>query len=334
MPHRPTRGLGTFIALAGAALMLLGAPALAADMVELSTGERLSVEILERTDTMLRFKHPVLGELAVAADQAKVLPSRPVSGFAARRSALGPQVPTERLGPPKPDEAPRPRVPDPSERPNTWRGGVEGGVSGTDGNSQTSSLRFGLSARRQTDVMETGVNASVVYATDRGEKTASRGDLGAQNDWLLIDSPWGFFVRGRAEYDEFQDWDWRLSAYAGPSYAIIRSERTTLRGRVGAGAAYELGGEKEQLKPEGLIGLDLAHRLNERQDLYVIADYLPSLDNIPAFRLDMRAGWRVVIDPETRMNLHIGVADRYDSSPGPDKNRSDIEYFMTIGWQF
>lgn len=323
-----------------AALLCACGQASALDTVQLSTGEKLKVEILEITSQSVRFRHPVLGELTVPAENVRIAPAD-ATAFAAKteshKEPPPPDVPREKLDPPKPGEAPRPSVPEPSEldeQRDRWRGGVEGGVSGTEGNSQSSSLRFGLSAKRQSEILETAISSSVVYATDRGEKTASRGELSAQNDWLLRNSPWGFFVRGRAEYDEFQDWDWRLSAYAGPSYAFIRNSRTTLRARVGAGAAYEFGGESEAVKPEGLAGLDLAHRLTERQDLYMIADYLPSLSNFPQYRLDLRAGWRVLIDPETRMNLHIGAADRYDSSPGPDKDRSDIEYFMTIGWQF
>jgi len=322
------------VACAGLAATL---HARASDLVELSTGEKLTVEILERNDEIVRVKHPVLGELAIPTAEVRVLPARKAASYAAKVSHA-PEVPSGNLGPPKPGEAPKPRVPEPGEAgasPDSWRGGVEGGVSGTQGNSQSSSLRFGLSAKRQTEKLETTVNASIVYSTDHGEKTASRGEVTAQNDWLLVDSPWGFFVRGRGEYDEFQDWDWRLSAYAGPSYAFIRDERTTLRGRFGAGAAYEFGGEQqEKLKPEGILGLDLAHRLTQRQDVYVVADYLPSLDQFPEFRLDLRGGWRILIDPESRMNLHIGAADRYDSSPGPNIDRSDIEYFMTVGWQF
>jgi glutamate N-acetyltransferase/amino-acid N-acetyltransferase len=39
------------------------------------------------------------------------------------------------------------------------------------------------------------------------------------------------FATGKAEYDEFQDWDWRLSAFAGPGYYFVKHDRTKLLGR-------------------------------------------------------------------------------------------------------
>lgn len=338
---------GRLFTFAAAVMVAHAAAARAADTVRLATGERLRVEIIEVTPEAVRFRHPILGDLKVPSFQVRIEPQPAGEGSTPAESGV-PQTITVRptpaaevappeipdvVGPPTPTDSPRPSVPE-RDAPGAWRGGVEGGISGSVGNTELTSLRFGLSAKRQTEITETSLYAAVVHASDQSETTASRADMAAQNDWLYRNSPWGFFVRGQAEYDEFQDWDWRLSSYAGPSYALIRDSRTTLRARVGAGASYEIGGQEEKLVPEGFLGMDLAHRLTERQQLYVIADYLPSLSAFPQFRVEAKAGWRILIDPETKMSLHIGVADRYDSSPGPDKDRSDFDYFMTIGWQF
>lgn len=232
-----------------------------------------------------------------------------------------------------------PAVPASSDAPagslwTGWKSRFEGGLNGSEGNSETLDLRFGLGTKRATPTLETSLDAGYSYATEEGEKSKSRGELSARNDWLSPGSPWGFFATTKAEYDEFQDWDWRLSFSAGPSYAFVKSDRTTLRGRVGAGGSYELGGQNEELTPELVLGADFSHAVSERQKIFANADYLPSLSAFPAYRVDAKAGWEFTIDPATNTFLKLGLAQRYDSTPGLGRDRSDFEYFLTIGWSF
>ncbi len=239
------------------------------------------------------------------------------------------------LQPESPDKD-TPPLPVETETPffKAWSGSVLFGLNGSDGNSENLSVRAGFNAERKTDAMHTKFWANYTYATDDGNKSESKGELGGRNDWFIKDTPWLVFVDGLIEYDEFQSWNWRLSAHGGIGYAFIRNDETTLIGRVGAGFNQTLGGPDEEFTPEGLLGVDFSHQITERQKIYANVDYYPSFRSFPDYRLWARAGWEIIIDPEASLTLKVGVEDKYNSNPGENIKKNDIDYFVLLGWSF
>jgi len=226
----------------------------------------------------------------------------------------------------------------PAPEPTTWRegwtGGVEGGLNGSSGNSDTLNFRAGVFANRITSSIETRAFANYLYSEDDGDRSQNRGEIGARNDWILGDSPWSVFAQGLFEIDEFQDWDSRLSGFAGIGYAFIKDDRTLLRGRLGAGGSYRWGGADDGFTPEGLIGIDFEHQLTERQRIFATGELYPSLDDGGEFRSLARAGWEILVDPSINMSLKLGVENRYDSKPGGDAKKNDFEYFALLAFAF
>lgn len=329
---------GRIHALAASLLLFSGAASATDTQIRLASGETLKVTIVELTETHLRCTHEVLGEILIPRDQVVIVAPAEVEAAAAQGVATAAETAAEQ---PQPAEAAPPVDPaTPAEDASLsfWRGwkhAVDLGLLGSDGNSETFGARAGFGAERKAERMETTIGLSYVYSTDDGEKTKSRGEATARNDWLFgKDSRWGFFVEGKIEYDEFQDWDWRLSGFLGPSYAFIKNERTLLRGRVGIGGSYEIGGDEQEFEPELLLGLDYEHAFNERNKIFATAEYLPSLSDFPQYRVNSKAGWEILVDEKSGANLKLGVVDRYDSSPGDGFKRNDIEYFVTLGWTF
>lgn len=330
--------------VAAALLLAVAANAHASDsQIRLASGETLTVTIVELTATHLRCTHPVLGEILIPRDQVVIVAPEEVTASAAAETVPADETSAATEAAEQPGPAPAdPGAPsDPPPPPvkfsfwNGWKRTVDLGVIGSDGNSETFGARGAVGAERKTDFMETTVGLSYVYNADNGEKTKSRGELTARNDWLLgKESRWGFFAEGKVEYDEFQDWDWRLSGFVGPSYAFVRNDKTLLRGRVGVGGSYEIGGEDDGFEPELLLGLDFEHAFNDRNKIFASAEYLPSLSDFPDYRVNSKAGWEILIDEESGANLKLGVVDRYDSNPGDGFKKNDIEYFITLGWSF
>ena len=236
--------------------------------------------------------------------------------------------------PPAADAAAAPAKPaDPDSLFKGWKGNVEGGLNGSDGNSQNLSFRVGVGASRETSAMKTTAALNYTYAASDGEKTKSRGVLDLRNDWN-VGERWVVFATGKIEYDEFQDWDWRLSAFAGPGYYFVKNDRTSLLGRVGLGLTKEVGGSRNEIIPEGLVGLDVEHKLTERQKLFASVEWLPDLSELWEYRLNAKAGWEILVDPEVNMTLKLGVEDRYNHNPGPDRKKNDIEYYALLAWNF
>lgn len=304
-------------------------------VVVLTTGERLVGVLGGGDDEVIVLRHALLGDLRiprahvdavepVVPPDAQDAPAPP-SDAAPADSAAG--------AAPEPHAPPEPPAP-PTSWLRGWRGSVDIGASGSGGNSDTLSLRGSVGARRQTPTHDTRTGVSYLYSADSGTASASRGEAFLRNDWVWPDSRWGLFAQSRAEYDEFQDWDWRLSGSIGPSYALIKTDRTNLRVRGGVGFSALVGGADDGLTPEGLLGADLEMKLNDRSRLFATAEYLPSLDDVPEFRAVGRAGIEILLNAENKTNLKIGVTDRYTTTPGPGRSRNDIDAFLTLGWEF
>lgn len=215
-----------------------------------------------------------------------------------------------------------------------WRGSVELGANGSAGNSENFAFRGGLGARRATDRLDTAAKLEYAYATSDGERTKNRGQAEARNDWKLKDSRRTIFALARAEYDEFQDWDWRLSAFVGPGYRFVQDDARLLRGRIGAGLTREIGGARHDLIPEGLAGLDFEWRLTGHSKWFSTAEVYPSFKDASQYRALLRAGLEVLLDEDARLTLKIGAEDRYQSVPGEGKKRNDLDYFALISWNF
>ena len=224
--------------------------------------------------------------------------------------------------------------PDPTSWRDGWVGGVEGGLNGSSGNSDTLNFRLGVFANRITSKTETRTFANYVYSEDDGNRSSNRGELGARNDWMISDSPWSIFAQGLFQIDEFQDWDSRLSGFVGVGYAFVRTDTTLVRGRLGAGGSYTWGGSEDGFTPEGLIGVDFEHQINERQRVFATADIYPSLEDGGEFRSIARAGWEILVDPSINMSLRLGIENRSDSEPGGDAKKNDCEYFALLSFAF
>jgi putative salt-induced outer membrane protein YdiY len=215
-----------------------------------------------------------------------------------------------------------------------WTGSIQLGLNGSEGNTDRLSFRTGLDATRFATDMETRIALRYSYATSDGETSENKARADVRNDWLIADSRWRYFVLGLAEYDRFQEWDVRASIFLGLGYEFIKTDRTLLLGRAGAGLTREFGGDRTRIIPEALLGADLEHKLTERQKVTATVDFFPALDHIGEYRLNARAAWEILIDPEVNLSLKIGVEDRYNSRPGEGFKHNDLDYFALVAWSF
>lgn len=217
---------------------------------------------------------------------------------------------------------------------NGWTGSVALGFNGAEGNTERFAFRAVANARRTVEAHDTTFSLLYAYAQDNGNDSESRFEANARNDWLFKDSRWRIFAIGRYEFDNFQDWDHRISFFAGPAYEFIKNDTTFLLGRVGAGVTREFGGEDNTWTPEGLIGADFEHAFTERQKLTATAEFFPALDDFDDYRFEIRAAYEIVVDPSNGLTLRLGAENRYDSTPGSGFKRNDISYFALLAWNF
>jgi putative salt-induced outer membrane protein YdiY len=216
-----------------------------------------------------------------------------------------------------------------------WGHTVALGLNGSEGNTENLSIRASLKGERKEEFMATAYELIYGRVEQSGDVTQNRFEGRARNDWLFRDSPrWRYFLTATYEYDDFQDWQHRVTVGNGFGYAFIQDERTLLLGRAGIGVVREFGGSDNRWRPEGILGVDLEHKLTERQKLTATAEVFPELLELGPYRARAAASWEVLLDEEMNLNLRLGVEDRYDSSPGEGRKRNDFTYFAMLGFTF
>ncbi len=297
--------------------------------VQLSSGDVIRGVLVSSDDKAHVIDHPVLGRVTLAVESVSAV-------MAVADPAVLPAKPMEAAAEKKPEEkpavapAPAPSAPvDPVSFWSGWKSSAELGVNGAEGNSTSLSARAAINTKRETSKMVTTANASYVYGSQNSDKNLERGEMNVRNDWKL-EGAWRVYATGKGEYDSFQDWDIRVSAFGGVAYEFIKSEKTTLLGRVGAGASKEFGSSKQRIEPELNLGMDWARVIDERQKVFATVDLYPSLHKTTDYRLNVQAGYEVTVDPENNFSLKLGLEDRYNSNPGGDRKKNDLLYFASL----
>ena len=150
---------------------------------------------------------------------------------------------------------------------------------------------------------------------------------------LVEDSLWTLFVHGTDDYDEFRPYDIRVTMDAGVGRKLIDTDRTSLLGRFGAGFSREVGGPSDEYVPELAFGLDIDHKINDRQKLSATVDYMPDASKFTDSRINARLSWEVLLDEEANLTLKVSLLDRYDSTPN-DARPNDVDYAIVLLWSF
>lgn len=231
-------------------------------------------------------------------------------------------------------DAAAPPPPDPDSWLRGWAGSVELGVNGSEGNTESLSFLGRVSGERDVTDYTTMFDIAYFLKRENGENTDNNFKSLLRNDWKFEGSDWRFWAQGRYEFDEFKEWDSRVSAFAGPGYVFVEDDDTFLMGRIGLGATKEFGSERNEWQLEGLLGVDFSRQLTERQKISAMAEYTPSLERFERYRILARADYEILVDPEVSMTLKIGVENEYNSDPSGDDKRNDFRYYLLLGWAF
>src|SRR5687767_3049296 len=159
-----------------------------AEIITLTTGETLTVSILELTDESVRFVHPVLGELTLPRAAVTNIAASPVDQTL-RQAASAPDVPAAAVS------------------QDRWSFKLVMGTGAATGNTENANFTSVITATRQSPRIKTVLDAGYFFAQSDGDRSQNRFTAGGRNDWLNPDSKWFYFADARYEYDEFQSWD-------------------------------------------------------------------------------------------------------------------------------
>lgn len=214
-----------------------------------------------------------------------------------------------------------------------WEGSVELGLSGTEGNSETFNVRFGLKAKHKTEHLVRTLEVTSIQKTAAGATTANTALIDGRIEWPMPASRWNYYIHGLAEYDQFKAFDYRLSADTGLGYEFIQTEWTMLTGRAGLSASREIGGPDDETNPEVAFGGEFKHKFNEMHSISGKVDYYPNVTDFSDFRLNSQAGWEIALSKAWGLSLKLSVIDRYDSTP-QGARPNDLDYSTLMIWVF
>ncbi|MEM6550930.1 MAG: DUF481 domain-containing protein [Planctomycetota bacterium] len=300
------------------AVLLAGlATGVAADSVQLESGEVLEGEITGQTDEAVSLEHPVLGPLVIPRGQIQSLVDSDAE--AADAPAAEPE--------PQPD-------PTASFGPSRWflpgfEKSFEAGINGSDGNSETLNLYANFNATKETETDRLSIISKYFRSSDDGDTSENEFTLEATKDWLITDEAYFFFARGKYEYDQFEAWEHRVSGYGGVGYTFYNDPKFELRGRAGAGPAYEFG-DVDELTWEALLAIEGIYRISETQEFTFSNTLLPSLSEGGEFRNLTSLAYSIALDTAKGMSLKFGIENEYDSDPAAGDERNDLKYFGAI----
>ncbi len=224
-------------------------------------------------------------------------------------------------------------APKPEPPPKIWEGSFELGLNGSEGNSQTFNIHLAASGKRKTKYHVFSAKLDCHKNSNDSVETANRAFLDWRYERLFEPSRWNRFVHDTVDYDEFKAFDVRNAVVTGIGHQLIKTEATSLTGRLGSGFSREIGSPDDRYVPEMLFGLDLEHQLTRRQKLTGKVDYFPEIANFNDWRLLSELAWQVVLDEEMNLSLKASLIDRYDSSPENDRN-NDLDYALTLLWSY
>ncbi len=277
--------------------------------VRLGNGDILNGKVIEDEDGNITLIHPTLGKLALPF--AKVI---------------------------KPEEKPAVQI---VEKPvdrgllmtgllKDWERSFEAGVKGSEGNSRNMNINAGLRFKFEDERKRWDVTMLYLRSEDEGEKSQDEFFARFNRDFLIPGASHFYFTEGRYDFDDFQDWDYRLNFGAGIGNEFVKTDDWQLNGRAGIGARKDFGGEDSEWVPEAVLGIESNWAIAERQSLEFRNSLYPSLKEVGEFRNITTLNFKVGLAQLNGMDLKIGLINEHhsDASAGTDKN--DFKYLLSL----
>ncbi len=328
---------------------LLSVPALRADVVETRDGARLTGTITGVLDGKITLETAYAGTLEIDSAQVVAFSTdEPVFVRLASGNTMAGAVGTTADGRMKIQSEDGVMTTDISRVSMSWRPGDKDpmlaiedskrrkwsytaavNVSGKGGNSDESNIGLRGSATLQ------GPDDKLVFygSYRRAEKNSETTDdetIGGFRYESFVAGDWGWYLRGEAENDEFENLDLRTTAGGGLTYRFINQENNRLTGRFGAAYRYQSfidGSDSDDLTVD--IGLSHDYTWNDYWSLDTEINLNPAVNDFGNFVLKHDSVFVVPI-PNTFWAVGLGFGNDYNSEPPAGVDEWDYRYYASL----
>src|SRR5712671_3969634 len=178
--------------------------------------------------------------------------------------------------------------------PSPWDSGVELGVNGSSGTSDSFSVHSGAFIKRESRFSMIDFDTNYNFTKGNGKASQNNASVDLTNDWLIDEkSPWTLFAKTNLFYDKFATFDLQTNMNLGVGYRFVHSPELDLMTRVGTGVEREFGGENNEWVPESLVGFEYSQRVTKTQKFYGKVEYFPQWHQVGEYRAVGDVGWEI-----------------------------------------
>jgi len=277
-----------------------------ASEITLKNGDTIHGEIIKDEAGQMILLHPILGTLTISKAQIKV------------------------------PEATKEKPKDPglfrTGFLKNWERNVDVGVNGSEGNSRNINLHAGTRLKFKNKLRRWDIEAAYNSSEDGGVKSRNQFFARFNRDFLIHSSTHFYFTQGRYDWDEFENWDYRLSFGGGAGSQLIGQGNWIVDGRIGLGVKKEFGGKNDTWVPEGILGLDSNWDIAERHSLEFKNRLYPSLREFGEFRNITALNWKIGLDQLNGIALKVGIQNEFDSNAASGSKKNDFKYTLSLNF--
>lgn len=284
-----------------------------AETIELENGDKIEGAILEKNDQVWIVEHPVLGRLEIPVDEIKPPEEEKVKPGVFGTSFL-----------------------------KGWDKALSAGFNGSSGKSRDANINIDASLQRETERNRMDWVARYYFSSTDKSTSDNQFDTRYAHDFLVPDAKWFPFASPHYRYDAEQNWNHRFGIDVGVGYEILKTERWDVVGRLGGGFAQTLTDDRDDtsvgedpVRSEwlGLVGLRLGWAMMKGMSVSWDTWYQPAFNDLPNFRLESRAEWKVAIGYVEGLSFKLGGSYIYDAHE-TDTTRNDRKYYGNLVYDF
>lgn len=216
--------------------------------------------------------------------------------------------------------------------PAPWDAGIEFGLNGSSGTSDSVSFRSGGYWKRSAKDYKFAGSLYYNKTQSNGVEVQSNALLDLRYDWLFEDSSWSIFLLNQDFYDEFQAFDFNVNINTGFGFDWIKTETMKLATSIGTGASREFGGPEDEWVPEAQFGFNYEWQIDPDKKFYAKTDWFPEWEDFNSGRVLSDIGVQIQLHRLSNMSLKLSATDRYDADP-QGVSPHNLNYSALLIWK-
>ncbi|MBN2183078.1 MAG: DUF481 domain-containing protein [Sedimentisphaerales bacterium] len=321
------------------------------DEIRFKNGDRLTGKIVNLVDGKLVINSDIAGEVTVKLSEIQTLSSdEPIivnlkDGTGLKQKLTGSETGRFSIRGSESIKAQEFAVADivsinpPVKPAPKWKGDVSASLTSTHGNTKTETITGSANLKKRTEKDRTTITAD--YAKGKQDDPDTGQEVTIE-DWWRARAKYDYFfskkmygyLDGRYEKDAVAELDRRVTVGIGGGYQWIESDNMNFSTELGLASLYEKYDNQTDSNSE--ISAQLGYHFDKklRKNLSFIHDltYYPALDKFSDYYLTTTAELRSNFTKTLFMNFKT-ILD-YDATPAIGAHKTDIKYFLGLGYSF